>query len=199
MLKHMIDNTRISTLCVFCGSSDGKDPFYREAAVQLSQVMTQKGLSLVYGGGGRGLMGLMAANLYGKVPRVTGVIPEKLYAMVKEITHQEDELVVVKNMHERKAMMYQLSDAFIALPGGVGTLEELMEAFTWLHLGYQRKPVGILNTNGYYDHLLAFLAHTVEEGFLKQEFLNSLVVEEDPRILLERLESIPLELPGKLV
>ena len=144
-------------------------------------------------------MGLMAAKLYGKVPRVTGVIPEKLYSMVQEIAHQEDELLIVKDMHERKAKMYQLSDAFLALPGGVGTLEELMEAFTWLHLGYQHKPVGILNSHGFYDHLLAFLAHTVQEGFLKQEFLNSLVVEEDPRLLLERLEASPLELPGKLV
>lgn len=199
MLKRMNDITPICTLCVFCGSSAGKGLLYREAALQLAQAMTDKGISLVYGGGGRGLMGLMASNLHGRVPRVTGVIPEKLYAMVKEIAHQEDELVIVKDMHERKATMYRLSDAFLALPGGVGTLEELMEAFTWLHLGYQRKPVGILNTNGYYDHLLAFLAHTVEEGFLKQEFLNSLVVENDPRLLLEHLEAVPLELPGKLV
>ena len=144
-------------------------------------------------------MGLMASSLYGKVSRVTGVIPERLYAMVKEIPHNEDELLIVKDMHERKAMMYQLSDAFLALPGGVGTLEELMEAFTWLHLGYQRKPVGILNSQGYYDHLLAFLEHSVQEGFLKQEFLNCLVVEEDPRLLIQRLESTPLELPGKLI
>ena len=198
MLIHMKNLTRIRTLCVFCGSSEGKGLLYREAAIQLARSMTEKGISLVYGGGGRGLMGLMADNLYGKVPRVTGVIPEKLYAMVMEIPHNEDELVIVKDMHERKATMYQLSDAFLALPGGVGTLEELMEAFTWLHLGYQCKPVGILNSNGYYDHLLAFLAHTVEEGFLKQEFLSSLVVEEDPQLLLQRLESTPLELPGKL-
>lgn len=199
MLKPMKELTRIRTLCVFCGSSEGKGLLYREATIQLAHAMAEKGVSLVYGGGGRGLMGLMAANLYSKVPRVTGVIPEKLYAMVKEIAHQEDELVIVKDMHERKATMYQLSDAFVALPGGVGTLEELMEAFTWLHLGYQRKPVGLLNPQGYYDHLLAFLAHTVEEGFLKQEFLNSLIVEEDPRILLHRLESVPVELSGKLV
>ena len=199
MLDRMNDITRIRTLCVFCGSSEGKGLLYRQAATQLAHAMAEKGISLVYGGGGRGLMGLMASNLHGKVPRVTGVIPEKLYAMVKEIPHYEDELVIVKDMHGRKAMMYQLSDAFLALPGGVGTLEELMEAFTWLHLGYQCKPVGILNSHGYYDHLLTFLEHTVEEGFLKQEFLNSLVVEEDPRLLLQRLESTPLELPGKLV
>jgi len=199
MLRHMKNHATIRTLCVFCGSSEGKGHLYREAAIQLAHAMTDKGVSLVYGGGGRGLMGLMAANLYGKVPKVTGVIPEKLYAMVEGIAHQEDELMIVKDMHERKATMYQLSDAFLALPGGVGTLEELMEAFTWLHLGYQRKPVGLLNSNGYYDHLLAFLEHTVEEGFLKQEFLDSLIVEEDPWLLLQRLESAPVELPGKLV
>lgn len=199
MLNSMNEITRIRTLCVFCGSSEGKGPLYREAATQLALAMAEKSISLVYGGGGRGLMGLMASSLYGKVSRVTGVIPEKLYAMVKKIPHDEDELLIVKDMHERKAMMYQLSDAFLALPGGVGTLEELMEAFTWLHLGYQRKPVGILNSQGYYDHLLAFLEHSVQEGFLKREFLNCLVVEEDPRLLIQRLESTPLELPGKLI
>ena len=192
-MRHTID-----TICIFCGSSDGNGNRYRQAAVSMARVMADQGISLVYGGGGRGLMGVMASTLYGKVPRVTGVIPQKLYDMVKDIEHQEDELIIVTDMHERKATMYRIADAFVALPGGVGTIEELMEAFTWLHLGYHRKPVAILNTDGYYDSLIAFLEHSVEEGFLKQEYLTSLVVESDPVCLLERLKSITLTLPDKL-
>jgi uncharacterized protein (TIGR00730 family) len=151
--------------------------------------MIKRHISLVYGGGGSGLMGLVASTVYNRVPKVTGIIPERLYAMVKDIQHQEDELLIVPDMHERKAAMYRLSDAFVALPGGIGTIEEVMETFTWLHLGYHHKPVALLNANGYFDYLLRFLEHTVTEGFLKQEFLNSLVVESDPEKLLDNISA----------
>ncbi len=159
----MNENPPLQTLCVFCGSSEGNDPRYPQAAIRLANAMIQRHISLVYGGGGKGLMGLISSSLYGKVPKVTGIIPERLYTMVKDTQHHEDELIVVPGMHERKAAMYRLSDAFVALPGGVGTIEEIMETFTWLHLGYQHKPVALLNANGYFDYLLHFLEHTVKE------------------------------------
>jgi len=190
--------TCLGTLCVFCGSSEGRDPVYREAAQALADAMRRREISLVYGGGGRGLMGILSRSLFGTVPKVTGVIPEKLYNMAKDSERREDTLLVVSDMHERKATMYRLADAFVALPGGAGTIEELMEIFTWLHLGYHRKPVGVLDTNGYYDHLIGFLEHAVREGFLRREFLDALVVEENPETLLDRLAQGPPKLPAKV-
>src|SRR5690554_1934659 len=122
----------ISNLCVFCGSSAGNDTAYTDAACALAGEMAARSIHLVYGGGGAGIMGTLASALRDTGVRVTGIIPERLYEMVKHLDHSEDELVVVHTMHERKAAMYDRSDAFVALPGGIGTLEELMEALTWL-------------------------------------------------------------------
>lgn len=198
MLVPMDDSDNIKTLGVFCGSSVGRGDRYRQGASALAQEMIKQNISLVYGGGGRGLMGQIASSVYGHVPRVTGVIPEKLYEMVKQIEHHEDELIIVSGMHERKAAMYRLADAFVALPGGVGTIEEIMEVFTWLHLGYHHKPVALFNVAGFYDKLVGFLRYTVDEGFLKQAFLDSLIVEADPGCLIERLRHADTRLPGKL-
>ncbi|MCK9287342.1 MAG: TIGR00730 family Rossman fold protein [Sphaerochaetaceae bacterium] len=193
----MANDHKIKTLGLFCGSYEGNSPIYRDGSLELAQELINRQISLVYGGGGIGLMGLVSNTLYRKVPKVTGIIPKKLYEAVKNHEHREDELIIVDGMHERKALMYEKADAFIALPGGVGTLEEIMEVFTWLHLGYHRKPVGLLDTNGFYQHLMQFLIHSSNEGFLKPILLNSLCIDSDPPRLLEKMEKMNLSLPSK--
>ena len=188
----------IKNLCVFCGSSNGNDEIYRNSVVTLAQTMAMRHINLVYGGGGRGLMGAMAATLQHTPVTVTGIIPTRLFDMVKHIEHNEDELVIVSDMHERKATMYNRSDAFVALPGGIGTLEEVMEALTWLQLGYHNKPVGLLNIAGYYDKLLDFLRASVTAGFLQPALLEALIVTSDPNVLLDNLATVSLTLPLKI-
>lgn len=188
----------ITTLCVFCGSSVGIREHYAKATVQLAHQMIMRNIDLVYGGGGVGLMGILAKTLHESPVAVTGIIPIRLYEMVQHVDHHEDELVIVQTMHERKSAMYERSDAFLALPGGIGTLDELMEALTWLQLGYHAKPVGILNTAGFFDPLIEMLNQMVTEGFLRSELLQALVVDSDPSILLDRLAAIPLNIPQKV-
>ena len=173
-------------ICVFCGSSMGARPEYAEAARATGRLIAQRGLGLVYGGGEVGLMGVLANAAMAAGGEVIGVIPEALMRM--EVGHPElTALHVVDTMHERKAMMADLSDAFIALPGGIGTLEELFEVWTWGQLGIHPKPLGFLDVAGYYDHLHAFLDHSVSEGFLKDRHRAMTAVECDPAALLDRL------------
>lgn len=175
-------------VCVYCGSGQGSDPAIAEAAASFGRLLAQRGLGLVYGGGRVGLMGVLADAALGAGGEVVGVIPEALAR--KEVEHQGiTRLLVVSSMHERKKAMADFADAFVALPGGVGTLEELFESFTWLQLGYHRKPVGLLNVNGYYDRLLDFLRHVVASRLLKQRQLDDLVVETDATRLLDRLSA----------
>lgn len=175
-------------ICVFCGSSPGADPAYAEAAADLGRLLAARGLTLVYGGGHVGLMGVLADAALAAGGRVTGVIPEALAA--KELAHGGlTELKVVASMHERKALMSELSDAFIALPGGIGTLEEWFEVWTWSQLGFQPKPCGMLNVAGYYDHLLAFLDHMTAERFLSPPHRSMAIVEDRADRLLDRLAS----------
>ena len=175
-------------ICVFCGSSPGADPAYAEAAADLGRALAGRGLTLIYGGGHVGLMGVLADAVLAAGGRVTGVIPEALAA--KELAHRGlTELRVVGSMHERKALMSELSDAFIALPGGIGTLEEWFEVWTWSQLGFQPKPCGMLNVAGYYDHLLAFLDHMTTERFLSPPHRSMAIVEERADRLLDRLAS----------
>lgn len=175
------------SICVYCGASKGNSPVYEAGAIQLAQALVSKKLNLVYGGGNIGLMGVIADEVMKLGGRVTGVIPTAL--LDKEVGHDNlSNLHVVHNMHERKALMAELSDAFIAMPGGIGTLEELFEVFTWLQLGFHEKPLGILNINGYYDGLIVFLQHAVSSGFLKEIHLNQLIVEKDPMTLLQRMK-----------
>lgn len=155
----------MKTVCVYCGSSNGVDPRYADIARQLAATLVDQNLQLVYGGGNVGLMGILATEVMRLGGEVTGVIPQLL--MDLEVGHQSlTRLHIVKDMHERKALMTQLSDAFIALPGGIGTLEELFEMLTWRQLGFHLKPVGILNALGFYDGLLQFLDFQVGQGFL---------------------------------
>lgn len=178
--------TDISSVCVFCGSSFGARESYREAAVAMGQAIAKHGCRLVYGGGRVGLMGTVADAAMKAGGEVIGVIPEKLQDL--EVGHAGlTELHVVKSMHERKALMAELSDGFVNLPGGIGTLEEMFEVWTWAQLGYHEKPVALLNTDGFYDPLLAFISHQVSEKFLRQENRDMVLVDRDPDALLDAL------------
>jgi uncharacterized protein (TIGR00730 family) len=159
---------RIRRLCVFCGSSPGKGARYMEAARHVGRRLAERGIGVVYGGGRVGLMGAVADGALAAGGDVIGVIPEKLKAL--EVDHQGlTELYVVESMHARKSMMAQLADGFLALPGGWGTLEEVFEVTTWAQLNYHLKPVGVLNVDGYYDHLAAFVRHAVGEGLIRPQ------------------------------
>ncbi|OYT72992.1 MAG: Rossman fold protein, TIGR00730 family [Chloracidobacterium sp. CP2_5A] len=178
--------SRLKRVCVYCGSQAARAAAYREAAQMVGKALAQRGIELVYGGGQVGLMGVVAAAALGAGGRVIGVIPERL--LEREAAHLGvTEMYVTRTMHERKARMMELSDAFIALPGGIGTLDELFEIWTWRQLGYHAKPVGLLNVAGYYDGLLTFLDRAVEEGFLTPDCRALLLVETDFEALLARL------------
>jgi uncharacterized protein (TIGR00730 family) len=175
-------------VCVFCGSNAGTRPEYGVAAQGLASVLARRGLGLVYGGGKVGLMGLLADSMLQIGGEVIGVIPQSLVA--KEVAHHGiSELRVVDTMHQRKALMNDLSDAFIALPGGFGTLEEFFEILTWSQLGIHAKPSGLLNVSGYYDSLLAMLDHAVSEGFLRPAFRELVIADIDADALVQRLDS----------
>ena len=177
----------MNSICVFCGSSAGTDPAYAEAASLLGRTLAGRSITLVYGGGHVGLMGIVADAALEAGGEVIGVMPKSL--IDREIGHTGlTKLHVVGSMHERKALMSELSDGFIALPGGAGTLEEFFEVFTWALLGEHRKPCGILNVAGYYDPLLSVFDQMVDKGFLKQEHRKLALVEADPLALLKRLD-----------
>jgi len=174
-------------ICVFCGSSPGSRPEYRAAAEEMGAGLVRRNLGLVYGGGNVGLMGIIADAVLRAGGEATGVIPENL--MAREVGHKGlTRLHVVHSMHERKALMADLSDAFVALPGGFGTLEEFCEVITWTRLGLHAKPCGILNVLGYYSPLLAMFDHAVTEGFLKPENRALVLARESPPDLLNALE-----------
>jgi len=173
-------------ICVFAGSSLGRRHEYKAVARQLGRVLAERDVALIYGGAAVGLMGVVADAVLESRGHVTGVIPEALVA--KEVAHAGlSELRVVASMHERKAMMADLADGFIALPGGWGTLEEFFEVLTWAQLGLHRKPCGLLNVNGYFDQLLSFVGHTIDEGFLRREYGAMIAVSESPETLLDKL------------
>jgi uncharacterized protein (TIGR00730 family) len=175
-------------VCVFCGANAGVRAEYGVAAQGLADVLVRRGLGLVYGGGNVGLMGTLADSMLQAGGEVIGVIPQHLVA--KEVAHRGvTKLHIVDTMHQRKAMMNELSDAFIALPGGYGTLEELFEILTWSQLGIHGKPSGLLNVSGYYDGLLAMLDHAVNEGFLRPPYRELVMAETDADTLVQRLAS----------
>ncbi len=183
-------------ICVYCGSQVGKDPIYRQGAAELGRLMVQSGIGLVYGGGSIGLMGVIADSMLAEGGEVIGVIPDAL--ATKELVHPGvKDMRQVRTMHDRKALMSQLADAFIALPGGYGTFEELLEAITWNQLGLQRKNIGLLNIGGYFDPLVRFIDHAVQEGFIKKSQRELFLVEDRPEMMLERLQShtIPSQKP----
>jgi uncharacterized protein (TIGR00730 family) len=179
-------------LAVYCGSSFGNDAVFADAAQVLGQVLVRHGCALVYGGGKVGLMGTLADAVLNAGGEVIGVIPQALFE--REIAHTGlSQLFVTPDMHQRKAKMMELADGFIAMPGGLGTLEELFEVWTWAQLGYHHKPVGCFNVAGYFDKLLEFLDSTVAAGFQKSVHRQMLVVNPNPEALLERLmQAIPM-------
>jgi hypothetical protein len=175
-------------LCVFAGSSTGARAQYAEAARELAFEMARRGLGIVYGGGSVGLMGALADAALEAGAEVIGVIPKPLAS--RELAHTGlSDLRVVDSMHDRKATMAALVDGFVALPGGLGTLEETLEVLTWSQLGIHRKPVGILNVAGYFDGLLKLLTHAIAEGFVRREYLGLLVLEDAPAPLLDALKT----------
>jgi uncharacterized protein (TIGR00730 family) len=173
-------------ICVFCGSSAGEDPRYLDAADRFGQILAREGIELVYGGSRVGLMGRLAAATLAAGGKVVGIIPGAM--MNRELAHQElTELRVVKSLHERKSEMAELSDAFVALPGGLGTVEAFFELLTWAQLGLHRKPCAILDVAGYYQPLVRFLDHVSREGFMARPHRDMVLVEEDPEALIVRL------------
>jgi uncharacterized protein (TIGR00730 family) len=173
-------------ICVFCGSNRGADPAFAAAAECLGRELSRRGIGLVYGGGNVGLMGVLADTVLAGGGHVTGVIPEAL--MAREVGHRGlPDLRVVKTMHERKALMADLADGFIALPGGMGTFEEFLEVVAWAQLGFHAKPCALLNVNGYFDPLLRFLDHAVEQRFIRPTHRSLVRVGSDIGPLLEQM------------
>jgi len=178
----------MKSICVYCGSSSGASPVYADAARQLARAMVEHDISLVYGGGNVGLMGVIASEVMALGGQATGVIPEAL--MNKELGHHGlTRLHVVKDMHERKAMMAELVDGFVAMPGGLGTLEELFEVLTWAQLGFHFKPVSLYNIDGFYDNLISFVDHLVSQGFVRADQSGLMMHEADPTALIRRFQN----------
>jgi uncharacterized protein (TIGR00730 family) len=177
----------INAICVYCGSASGARPIFADAARALGRALAQAKLSLVFGGGRVGLMGLIADEVLAHGGRAIGVIPELL--LNREVGHTGlTELHVVPDMHARKKKMADLADAFIAMPGGIGTFEELFEIYTWAKLGYHQKPIALLDVDGYYDPLLAMLRRTVDEGFMSRAYLDMLHVAAQPATLIDNMQ-----------
>ena len=191
----MADVFVLRRVCVFCGSSAGARPAYAEAAQKMGRTLAAQEIGLVYGGGRVGLMGVLADATLEAGGEVTGVIPEHMTS--REIAHHDlSDLRVVASMHERKALMYELADGFVALPGGLGTLEELFEILTWCQLGLQVKPSGLLDVDGYFSRLVEFLDHVTAEGFVKEVHRRLVVVQERPDHLLDAMRAFePPPLP----
>ena len=176
------------TICVYCGANAGVTPLYAEAARALGRAMVDNNLALVYGGGNVGLMGIIADEVLRVGGEVTGVIPTAL--VEREVGHTGlTRQFIVKDMHERKAMMASLADGFIAMPGGMGTLEELFEMLTWSQLGIHSKPVGLLNVDGFYDGLIGFIQHASEQGFIRPQHATLMMSSADPQALLQLLKA----------
>lgn len=185
-------------ICVYCGSTPGNDQIFGQAARQLGAFLAGRGIGIVYGGGNVGLMGMLADGALEAGGMVIGVIPEKLRA--REIAHPGlTELFVVDSMHARKTMMAYMADAFIAMPGGWGTLEETFEVITWTQLNYHMKPVGLLNINGYYDSLLGFINHAVAHGFIRATHRVLMQAAAEPDELLDLLASVEIPDTGRWI
>jgi uncharacterized protein (TIGR00730 family) len=178
-------------LCIFCGSSKGNDPVYENSALELAEIIVNEGLTMVYGGGSIGIMGVLADKILSMNGKVIGVIPRFLYDL--EVGHDNvTELIIVESMHERKQKMAEISDGFLALPGGFGTLEEMGEILTWIQLKLIRKPIGLLNINSFYDQFLDMLDNMVTAGFLKKNNRDILLSSKDPENIINIIKNAPV-------
>ncbi len=178
-------------LCIFCGSSKGNDPVYENTALELAEIIVNQRLTMVYGGGSIGIMGVLADKILSLNGKVIGVIPKFLYDL--EVGHDNvTELIIVESMHERKQKMAEISDGFLALPGGFGTLEEMGEILTWIQLKLIRKPIGLLNINGFYDQFLDMLDNMVAAGFLKKNNRDILLSSNDPGEIVNIIKNAPV-------
>lgn len=178
----------MKSLCIFCGARAGNNPIYKETAVTLAKLMAAAKIELIFGGGKVGLMGVLADTVLQHGGTVQGVIPEGL--MSQEVGHMGlTQLHIVKTMHQRKELMYDLAEGFVALPGGFGTLDEFFEILTWSQLGLHKKPIGFLNVNGYFNHLLSHFELAVEEGFVSEKLLEDIIVEDNEELILKQLSS----------
>lgn len=179
--------SKINSICVFCGSKSGSDPQYHESAQELGRLLAERNITLVYGGGSVGLMGIIADAVLAAGGKVIGVIPRQL--ATRELLHPGvEEMHVVEDMHTRKAKMAEFSDAFIAMPGGFGTLEELFEVVSWVQLGIYLKAIGLLNTSGFYDPLLNLVEHCIDTEFIKPKYRDLIIADETPATLVDHLE-----------
>ena len=177
----------MKSICVYCGSNFGKLTEYKETAIALGKTLVAHNIQLVYGGASVGTMGVIADTVLAEGGKAIGVIPKDILSK-KEVAHQSlTTMHVVETMHQRKQLMADLADGFIALPGGMGTLEELSEVITWGQLGFHEKPCAVLNVNGYYDHLIAFMAHAANQQFIRKEHVNMLIKERAPELLILRM------------
>jgi uncharacterized protein (TIGR00730 family) len=191
-----VQSSAVQRVCVFCGASSGRRPLFAEAAHAFGAALARRGLGLVYGGGRVGLMGALADGALAGGCEVVGVIPRAL--VDRELAHTGlTELHVVASLHERKARMAELADAFVALPGGFGTLDELMEQLTWSQLGLHAKPVGLLDVDRYWDPLIALARHATEEGFVREADLAAIAVGDDAELLLDRLAGLAAAPPRR--
>lgn len=195
-LNYSLEPISIRRVCVFCGANPGNDPLYQRAGEAFARTIVQRNLDLVYGGGSVGLMGVVARTVCDSGGSVTGIIPRAL--TTRELAGENiGDVITVDTMAERKERMLTLADAFVVLPGGLGTMDELFEALTWGQLGIQSKPVGLLNINGYFDALIAWLDHAVAEGFVRPHHRHLLLDDPDPDALLDKMERH--ELPAGLL
>ena len=185
-------------IAVFCGSTFGNNPIYIEKTKELASIFYDYSINLVYGGGNRGLMGVLAHSVSDYGLEVTGVLPKAMNFGKVTDGSAKMKTIITDDMHERKRVMYSLSDGFIALPGGIGTMEELCEIYTWRQLGYTNSNVGIYNINGFYDDFLKQLDKEVDEGFINKEVRDSLIVSDNPNLLIKRILEEKKELPSKL-
>ncbi len=190
--------SKIKSAAVFCASSKPHDAIYSQAASQLGKRLAQENITLVYGGGARGIMADTAEACFKAGGHVIGVLPEVFNRPEVRLKEIQSELHIVKTMHERKAKMYSLSDAFIVLPGGIGTLEEFFEIFTWKQIGFHRKNVALYNVNGFYTPLVSFMEKIVEEGLMSSEVMSSLIVASSLDELMEKISQDEIDLPGKI-
>lgn len=188
----------ITNVAVFCGSAFGNDSSYEKIAREFGVLLAENQLTLVYGGGYRGLMGCVAQGVKDKNGHVIGVLPQIFDNEKVKLKNIEDELIIKKDMHERKKQMYDIADAFIILPGGVGTFDEFFEIFTWKQIGYHSKNIAIYNINGFYDTLIKFLIECVDKGFLNKAVLDSLIISEDAKQLIKDIKEKKVILPSKI-